>query len=329
MLASNREWAVCKRFLFICGVLSIFAVSSAEAQRLNWYRSLMTRYDSVVVSCTFGEICLPSNQSDTVFISWVNSFTATFDTTRNYINRITQSNPFVIDSLSTLSVFRMLACNLLDETANTWSLPDTTAWTMELWNWSTHEKIATLDSLGLCKAENLASSQFPGGFGQNWDLPCELVSIDVGPFAQFVNPGDSVIIRLKIHTWSSYADSGTSVQDNPTSLLFSQWLPTQLPKRMNRPTRPPIGNMGLSVFPNPATSGWNMLRLEIPTACHVTITLTDAIGKSLMTILDGTKEPGIHSIPFSTHEITTGTYFIRAVSEDLKEQRQAIIIVKR
>lgn len=78
-------------------------------------------------------------------------------------------------------------------------------------------------------------------------------------------------------------------------------------------------------YPNPA-KGKTTIRFRINTTAQVGVNLMDIQGKKLQTLIDGTFEPGEHSVEVMLDTFPSGTYLYQMKSGFLKETKKLIIV---
>lgn len=69
-------------------------------------------------------------------------------------------------------------------------------------------------------------------------------------------------------------------------------------------------------FPNPFNPG-TMLRYELPAASRVRLTVTDALGRMVATVSEGTESAGAHDVPWNAAGFASGIYFARLTAVPL------------
>jgi hypothetical protein len=67
------------------------------------------------------------------------------------------------------------------------------------------------------------------------------------------------------------------------------------------------GGYALAHYPNPA-SGQTNISFVLPTAGDVTITITDAVGREVATVITSHVSAGTHTVPFNASALAEGTY---------------------
>ena len=81
----------------------------------------------------------------------------------------------------------------------------------------------------------------------------------------------------------------------------------------------------ISLYPNPATNqAWVKYELDSPS--NVKLTITDAIGKTVLVLLDDSQAKGKHKISFQTNSLQAGMYFFRLESENWAETKRLMIV---
>ena len=285
------------------------AASSTRLQKVYNYRSVSTQYDSVAVSCVFGEFCVPRYRggSDSLPVEWVNDFSTSLDSTESAMNNITQSKPFEITSSTDISFFRMIFMQRQYQNAF-YSVPDTTAWTVELWDYSRKIKIATLDSVGICKIVNCPPTTFPDVFGfQSFDT-YEMASVFIGNYA--TAEVDSVYLFLQLRNWDAPRKKVCSIIDDwRVNSKFTDDL--GLSKKIQNKLTGKAGDLQTSIFPNPSRLSLVHIKITLPKAQFITVSLYNTNGKKVSSIYSGVRSAGASIFPFHPHDLSAGSYSVR------------------
>ncbi len=285
-------------------------------RRIYKYHNIASRYDSVVVGCMFGEMFIPNygGNNDSLQIEWVNRFPMPGrDTSASYINQNSKSKAFNITDTTSLTLFRMIYMKFLDASAH-YSLTDTTVWTMELWNAYTNTKIATIDSVGICRAINLSPSQFPKTFGHYDSRAYEVITISLSSYA---SAADSAYLYLKVKSWDTNQEAYCTIYDDYTvNTKFSETIGLQ--KRNATANRDIQKGMELSSFPNPFGSSGTFIKLSLPQEQYVELNLYSIDGKLIDRLIASNRHPGIYIIPYRLSNSAAGVYYLTASGGDGK-----------
>ena len=209
-----------------------FVFANHSKQKTDWivsriynYRCLVTRYDSCVVACMYGEMFIPQylDTGDSLQMRWIPTFDPPgVDSTADYMNSVARSEAFKLTGTTSLSLFRMIFMRY-DDTTATYTVPDTTAWTIELWDKITDQKVETIDSAGIYPVTNAPNSYFPSTFGTvDTSKGYEIFTIDLGTYKSKYRL-DSVYLRLKIKNWDQASnDYCTLYDDISTNTKFTE-----------------------------------------------------------------------------------------------------------
>ncbi len=81
-----------------------------------------------------------------------------------------------------------------------------------------------------------------------------------------------------------------------------------------------IGN-----FPNPFNP-MTTISYELAVNIHVTLTVTDIIGREVSRLVDGYQEAGYKTVIFDASNVASGIYFYRIQAGDFVETRKLILI---
>lgn len=76
----------------------------------------------------------------------------------------------------------------------------------------------------------------------------------------------------------------------------------------------PAPVLALSVHPNPAR-GFSLLRLDVPEAGRVKVSVFDALGRRVAVLHDGPLAAGSHTLRFEASDLPSGVYAVRASTE--------------
>ncbi len=317
----------CRLLWYIIGVivLHFIGINPLCAQTLTYsYRSLYTRYDSIIVGCMYGELCIPpqAQAEDTTWIEWKNDLQDGVDSSEDSLFLVSHSKPFQITDSTSLSFFRMILTKHYDYSIP-YSIPDTTVWTMELWRTRPKEKLATIDSCGIAKATFVASDAFPDKFGYGATDEYHIVSVFLGDYA---SQAESVFIVFKIRNWAASASYvATMKDDNTEEVPYSSTI--SIPKLPGTPDAVLPGITKLEVFPNPVTTDFASIRIMSAKAGAYRLVLTDPLGRNIKRYDLEVRDQGKHDILMKLTETKSGVYLLRIFSADgtMIHQRQIII----
>ena len=78
-------------------------------------------------------------------------------------------------------------------------------------------------------------------------------------------------------------------------------------------------------YPNPFNPT-TTIAFDVPRRARVRLTLHDALGRSLGTLVDGQYDAGTHQIGFDGSELTSGTYYLTMVSGDIVRTRSMTLL---
>ncbi len=78
-------------------------------------------------------------------------------------------------------------------------------------------------------------------------------------------------------------------------------------------------------YPNPFSEATE-IAFDAPEAMHVRITVYDALGRSVETLLDRTVTPGRYRIPYAARNLAPGTYFYHVAMGRFSETRTMILV---
>ena len=78
-------------------------------------------------------------------------------------------------------------------------------------------------------------------------------------------------------------------------------------------------------YPNPFNPS-TVINFEVNRSSFVTITIYDALGKEISTVVNGNYKAGYYSIDFSGENLSAGTYYYSLTSGDFKETKKMVIV---
>ncbi len=67
-------------------------------------------------------------------------------------------------------------------------------------------------------------------------------------------------------------------------------------------------------FPNPFNPSTS-IRYHVPASSHVTLTVTDLLGRDVATLVNGRQDAGVHELPFDGSHLTSGVYLYRLTAD--------------
>jgi hypothetical protein len=73
---------------------------------------------------------------------------------------------------------------------------------------------------------------------------------------------------------------------------------------------------------NPVTT----ISYELPLTTHVTLTITDVVGREVARLVDGFQEAGYRSVTLDGSNLASGIYFYRLHAGDFVETRKLILM---
>jgi len=84
-------------------------------------------------------------------------------------------------------------------------------------------------------------------------------------------------------------------------------------------------NSPLTITPNPFTRNLT-IRLNLPVAGPVRLTVHDISGRTVGSIYEGTAQPGTNEFRWSAKGLTPGVYFIRLKTPAMNQTERAILV---
>jgi len=146
--------------------------------------------------------------------------------------------------------------------------------------------------------------------GINWTRGPTNPILTPGPGWENVSLGSHAVLfhDQKFHLWYSGLNSLTyHWQAGYASSILA---PLHAP---NPSTLPSEFNLFQS-FPNPFNAQ-TLIIYEIPKEVHVTITVFDALGQEVETLIDQRQSPGRHAVQWNAKNLSSGTYWCRMTTE--------------
>ena len=78
-------------------------------------------------------------------------------------------------------------------------------------------------------------------------------------------------------------------------------------------------------YPNPFNPS-TTITFALPTASNVNLRVYNLLGQEVITLLDGAKEAGFHSIDFDASELASGVYFYRIETDNNVETKKMMLV---
>ncbi|MBL0174249.1 MAG: hypothetical protein IPP94_03110 [Ignavibacteria bacterium] len=283
------------------------ATDTLEYLRAYDYRTLSMAFDSCVVTCQFGEICLPDQDSLAIrFTEYFEEYHGTNDTIPD-INAAARTMPFAVGGPTQMSVWRCLIVQRPDS-AVPYIIPNACAWTLRVHDAATGSWLATLDSAGFDAGRGAYADQFPGCFGlMNEDsLSFEMLVFDVHAF---VPEGvDSVFLSFAMPNLGGAPAMGnildfTLLDQKESDATFA----AHMSKRPRAGRQSPA--MAMTVCPNPI-SGRARCSLIHDTPLRFDLSLFATNGERVRRIFTGEKPTGTNIFPVDASGLPSGAYLL-------------------
>ena len=99
---------------------------------------------------------------------------------------------------------------------------------------------------------------------------------------------------------------------------------TSLPIVNQQPAFPQSYSLGQN-FPNPFNPS-TTIKIELPESSYASLTVYNAAGQKVMTLLDGFTLKGIQSISFDASGLPSGIYFYKLVTPKFTESRKMAFV---
>ena len=292
---------------------SIVPVDTLIIRSVYQYRTISTMYDSVVLCCTYGEICLPGLDSLMVPLSGFRGLPG-IDTSDVGIFSLARTLPFWASPGKHLSVFRHLALQPLD-LAKPLFVPDTCSWIIEMHDASTGALIAVLDSVGFCRQRCNSTDDFPVSFGTSNSSgnSYDLLNYDLSDYFTEATE-DSVYLQFNIRVLNAAQSAYCNMYDHKLiNAKFSEDVETSgQSKALALPTQSPIVRM--YVFPSPMTFH-SRVGIVVRTSSFLRVEIYNALGVKIRELYSGTKGVGTHVFPIGLTLPSSGMYTISVKDE--------------
>ncbi len=78
-------------------------------------------------------------------------------------------------------------------------------------------------------------------------------------------------------------------------------------------------------YPNPFNPS-TTIRYGLPERSHVTLTVFNALGQQVATVVQGEQEAGYHEAKFDASHLSTGVYLYQLRAGDLMETRRLMLV---
>jgi len=288
------------------GPLDKFRVMSANLspvpRGVYYYRTISAVYDSITISCIYGEICLPNVDSLTIqYELWHPS--PGLDTTAQALYNRSKTVPFPVTDTTQLVVWRGLAFQLLDYSKPPY-IPDTCAWILELHDASNGNILAVLDSAGFIRERGADTTTFPTVFGtSNQDgNSYDMLTYDMGDYRQGV---DSVYLQFRIKIFGMNDDCNMYDRQSYMYKFSDGFSPST---KRNQDRAPTPSDISLRAFPNPASAQIRIM-ITLQQEQYIKVMIRSVDGRVIKEIELGLKSRGTHVFPFNPGRTATGVYY--------------------
>jgi len=106
--------------------------------------------------------------------------------------------------------------------------------------------------------------------------------------------------------------------------IKSDWSPKQDFTTLLRLAEETLPQVSFELYPNPAEDHAT-IQFTLPQSSHVYISVYDASGKEIETVLNDDVEQGNHSLQFNIKDFPEGIYFVKMIS-DLGIETQKLMV---
>ena len=145
-----------------------------------------------------------------------------------------------------------------------------------------------------------------GDFQLQKGSPC----IDAGT-AFFVWEGDTLVNLPDTAYQGNAPDMGT--YESPYTAGIGEDHPIRIQFALHQPNPNPF---------NPTTT----IEFSLPTSGVVTLTVYDILGRVIETLLNQNRDTGNHTIQWNAHNLPSGIYFVRMVTDNFTQTREVMVL---
>jgi hypothetical protein len=283
--------------------------------RIYEYRTISTMYDSVVLACTYGEICIPGEDTVMVQMAGWRDLPGQ-DTSAAGVYGLAKTRPFWASPSVQLSLYRYLSMQPVDLNAPLF-IPDTCSWIVELRSATTDALIAVLDSVGYCPQRCGNVNDYPVSFGTSNTAgnSFDMLHFDLSYYITEAS-SDSCYLRFNICIRNEAQTDFCNMYDTwrPNS-KFSEDVQSSgnNQKRSLQQTGSPIDH--ISVFPSPANAD-SRLHVVTRTKTYVTIEVYNSLGALVKEVYRGFTGAGTNIFPIGPALPASGAYTISVKAAD-------------
>ncbi|MEL6611340.1 MAG: T9SS type A sorting domain-containing protein, partial [Bacteroidota bacterium] len=157
-----------------------------------------------------------------------------------------------------------------------------------------------------------ARAQAPTPASDEFRVNTVTQSFQVGPAVDADADGDFVV------TWDSYGQDGSfygiyaqRYAVNPVAIENDAALPTALVLE--------------ATYPNPARDAAT-LRYALPTAADVHVTVTDLLGRTVLSRTEGAKPAGRHAVQLTLDGLSSGVYVVRVNAQGATATKRLTVV---
>ena len=277
---------------------------------INLYRTISASYDSITLTCVYGEIVIPGDDSLTIQYEGLNKLSVS-DTSAQAVNHIARTVAFPVSDSTVLCAWRGLYIQNRPDSVPL-HVPGNCAWVMELHDAATGGLLAVLDSAGFPRQRCAKINAFPAVFGMVNSLGSsyDRLMYDISEYCHDV---ESAYLQFKIVP--SGPVKGCSIFDD-----FSQ---DYYRFSDNYPYAPCVSSgeesaedilPRVSAETDPTS---NRLRIVVETYRErdVRVWVRSSSGVIAKAFKTARTLPGIIVIPLNREELSPGVYYVDVISE--------------
>lgn len=204
-----------------------------------------------------------------------------------------------------------------------------------LWNWVEEEDWNDFSDYLWMDITNDGSTFYPlcsGMRGVNDDpaIPdvggWTMVALDLTRYV-----GDTVQIRFQFHSNGNQdVQHGSFIDDVHVFGIYESGVDTTQPEDPETPPEPPEPPLPETFivhqnYPNPFNDVTN-IRYELPSDSHVKLTIFNAAGRKVSTLIDDIQSAGVHSVIWNPRGLSSGLYFYTFSTDGFSEKLKLLYI---
>jgi len=100
---------------------------------------------------------------------------------------------------------------------------------------------------------------------------------------------------------------------------------TKLPTAVKETNGIPTGYMLAQNYPNPFNPN-TTIKFSVPNSTHVNLTVYDALGKVISTLVNEEKTAGTYEVDFEAKNLSSGVYFYKITTSDFSATKKLLLM---